>query len=93
MRTKYTWNPLKAELNKKNHEGVTFEEASTVFDDPMVEILPDLEHGEVRAVALGMSSHARVLYVVHIEIKDGHIHIISARKATKHERKRYEEGQ
>jgi len=92
MSRQFTWDARKAVANKQKH-GVTFEEARTVFADPLVEVEPDWASGEPRAVALGMSAFARVLFVVHVELDGDTTRIISARKATRHERKRYEEGQ
>lgn len=92
MSRQFTWDARKAAANKEKH-GVTFEEARTVFSDPLVELQADWANGEARAVAIGMSSSVRLLYVVHVELDGDTTRIISARKATRHERKRYEEGQ
>lgn len=90
--TRFEWDPVKAQANRAKH-GVTFEEAATVFSDPLVLLQVDLEHGEARQVAIGQSRFsARVLFVVHIEVEDGVIRIISARKATKHEKRSYEDA-
>jgi uncharacterized DUF497 family protein len=65
----------------------------TVFTDPIGLVLDDVEHGEGRYGLIGMSENQRVLYVVHVETTPKETRIISARKATSHERRRYEEGE
>jgi uncharacterized protein len=86
------WDDRKAELNRKKH-GVTFEEASTVFADSLSLTIPDPLHseGEDRFVIVGRSEKQRVLVVVHTE-RGETIRLISARQATAHERRSYEEG-
>ena len=91
LRGRFTWDPKKAAANERDH-GVTFDEARTVFSDPLAEYRADWEHAEARLIALGMSASERVLYVVHVELVGDTTRIISARKATRHERKRYEKG-
>jgi uncharacterized DUF497 family protein len=85
------WDPAKALLNRGKH-GVDFEEAATVFRDPLLLVLPDLEHSQVedRWVALGKSARQLLLVVVHTE-NERTIRIISARKAEPKERRRYEQ--
>lgn len=87
---KFTWDPNKAESNATKHR-VTFEEAVTVFEDPRVLLEEDGGSTENRFTAIGYSTHARVLYVVFLEFGASAVRIISARKATRHERKRYQE--
>ncbi len=87
----FTWDPRKAVSNKKKH-GVSFEEAATVFGDPLALAVEDAVEPE-RTLLLGMSERLRVLVVVHVELADETIRLISARRATSHERRRYEEGQ
>jgi uncharacterized DUF497 family protein len=89
----FEWDPKKATQNKKKH-GVSFEEASTVFNDPLSLRIPDPVHStpdEPRFVTVGQSSRGETLVVVHCERGDA-TRIISARKATRYERKAYEEG-
>ncbi len=88
MRIKWHWR--KAEDNIKWH-GVTFEEAATVFGDPLAEIEPDIGHSidEDRFLAFGTSEQGRLLVVVFTERGDT-IHIISAREMTPRERRDYE---
>jgi len=88
---RYTWDLRKAESNARAH-GVTFEEAATVFDDPNLYVDGQEHAGEHRLLALGYSSHARILYVVFVERRADEVRIISARKATRYERKIYEEA-
>lgn len=92
MSLKYEWDDTKAISNLKKH-GVTFEEACTVFSDTLSKTIPDPLHPgqEARFVTLGMSDQARLLVVVHTDHM-ACIRLISARRATIHERKRYEEG-
>jgi uncharacterized DUF497 family protein len=86
------WDPAKALLNLKKH-GVDFEEAATVFRDPLLLVQPDVEHsfGEERWVALGKSVRQLLLVVVHTE-NEQTIRIISARKAEPRERRQYEQS-
>ena len=87
----FTWDPRKAASNQKKH-GVSFEEAATVFADPLALAIEDELHKD-RTLLLGMSDRLRVLLVVHVEIDDDTIRLISARRATSHERRKYEEGE
>ena len=87
-----TWDPVKAAKNVAKHK-VTFEEAETVFADELAMWLADWEHGEMRLNVIGLSASGRHLFVVTIELDEDELHIISARKADRHERKRYQEGQ
>ena len=86
----FEWDPQKAESNIEKH-GVSFEEASTVFRDPLSITIGDPLHStdEQRMVQIGISHKNRLLVVVHTE-RSGNIRIISARKATKNERNNYE---
>jgi len=92
MAAGFEWDPDKAATNKRKH-GVSFEEAASVFFDPLSLTIPDPTHStdEDRFVILGESSRRRLLVVVHV-IRGGNIRIISARGATKRERSNYEEG-
>jgi uncharacterized protein len=92
MRLAFEWDNNKAKQNVKKH-GVSFEEASTVFGDPLARTIPDPLHSgeEDRFVHLGKSQRRRLLVVVFTERGDK-IRIISARAATRRERKHHEEG-
>lgn len=89
---KFEWDPIKAFSNEGKHD-VTFDEASTVFGDVLSLTGRDLEHSivEDRLITFGMSSYGRVLVVSHADRGDV-IHIISARIATRKEKRIYEEG-
>lgn len=84
-------DPVKAAHNLKKHK-VSFEEAASVFGDSMAYTFADPDHsaGEARWLTFGMSGKGRVLAVIHTE-RRGKIRLISARVATRHERKIYEE--
>ena len=86
----FEWNNQKALSNEQKH-GISFDEASTVFGDPLSLTIHDPLHSEneERFVVIGTSHKNRVLIVVHTERGDD-IRIISARKATKNERLQYE---
>jgi uncharacterized DUF497 family protein len=86
----FTWDRGKAEQNVLAH-GVSFQEATTVFGDPLAGTIPDPDHSvaEERLVTMGYSSAGQLLVVCHTEQGDT-IRIISARRATSHERKDYE---
>jgi hypothetical protein len=87
-----TWDPRKAAANHRKHK-VSFEEASTVLADPLAITGADPDHsvGEVRWITFGLSNRRRLLAVAPTE-EDDTIRIISARAATRPERRLYEEG-
>lgn len=87
----FEWNPEKAEANLKKH-GVSFEEAETVFSDPLSLTVADPLHSdeESRFIITGFSDYQRQLIVVHTDRNDK-IRIISARLATPNERRKYEQ--
>ena len=91
MKPDFEWNPLKSERNVQKH-GVTFVEASSVFDDPVFITLLDDEHSddEERFITIGLSTSNRLIMVAHTE-RENRIRVISARKATKNEEKFYQE--
>ncbi|OLD27441.1 MAG: hypothetical protein AUJ04_04125 [Acidobacteria bacterium 13_1_40CM_3_55_6] len=88
---KFEWDPHTATLNLRKH-GVSFEEASTAFRDPLSVTASDLTHSstEYRFVTFGLSSKGRLLTISHTERGES-IRIITARPATRQERKIYEE--
>ena len=116
MSIRFEWDPKKAETNQAKHR-VSFEEAITVFADPLARIFPDKEHSvnELREIIIGHSAQHQLI-LVHFtgvdelrEIIIGHsarqqiilvnftgiddrVRIFSARKATRRERKDYEEN-
>ena len=89
---KFDWDPDKNKKNRQKHK-IWFEEAIQVFDDPRAQMFFDKEHSdhEDRFILLG-SSFSNVLVVIYCERKQSTVRIISARKATKKEIKKYEEG-
>lgn len=93
MAVRFEWDENKASSNLKKH-GVTFDEASTVFGNPLAVIFDDEGHSteEPREIIIGHSPAGSVLLVSFTERGKGLIRIISARKATKKERRDYEEN-
>ncbi len=87
---KFTWDPRKDRENQRKH-GVSFQEATTAFGDPLAGTIPDPDHsvGETRFLTIGYSSADRLIVVSHLEEGDN-FRIISAREANAHERKTYE---
>jgi uncharacterized protein len=92
MALRFEWDSRKALLNKRKH-GVTFEQASTIFGDPLSITIPDSAHsiGEDRFITIGTSANNKLIVVVHTD-HDEIIRIISDRKATAGERRQYEQG-
>ena len=88
----FQWNPDKASSNAEKH-GVSFEEAVTVFGDPLAVTIPDPDHSvnEFRFLTTGQSRLQRFLVVSHTE-REGEIRLISARLATRQEKRNYESG-
>ena len=89
---KFEWDPRKAEANLRKHE-VSFDEAVSVFLDPLAVSGPDPDHsiGEHRYITFGQSSLGRLLAVHHAH-RPGTIRLFSARRMTRSERKLHEEG-
>jgi uncharacterized protein len=90
---RFQWDPAKDRANRRKH-GVSFEEAETVFADEHALFIHDPDHSatEDRFVLLGLSVRLRVLLVVHsYRESEEVIRIISARRATRPERDRYDE--
>lgn len=87
----FEWNTKKAEANLGKH-GVSFEEAATVFGDPLAKIFYDEKHSdeEKREIIIGYSIEGRVLIICFTEREFDTIRIISARLATPKERRDYE---
>jgi uncharacterized DUF497 family protein len=85
----FEWDPNKAETNRKKH-GIDFADAVIVLEDPQAITRDDPDHGESRHITIGMDASGRILVVVYTWREDV-IRIISARKATNYERKKYEE--
>jgi uncharacterized DUF497 family protein len=92
MKYNFDWDDEKAKTNLKKHR-VDFDEASTVFGDPLFISFLDEEHsiGEERFITIGLSIKKRLLIVAHTERAE-RVRIISARKATKNEENFYSEA-
>jgi len=93
---KFSWDPQKAESNKLKH-GITFEEASEIFDDPLHISILDVRYSyfEERWITMGLSGCRKLIVTAYLffdEEGESHIRIISAREAGVHERRQYEEG-
>ena len=90
---KFSWDPRKADSNFRKH-GVAFDEAITVFSDPLAFIFDDMIHSEEehREIIIGYSALSRLVLVCFVERSEDTIRIISARRATKAEIKDYEEN-
>ena len=92
MALRFEWDGAKARSNWEKH-GVSFEEAATIFGDPLSLTVSDPDHSETeeRYISMGASAASRVLVVSHTDRADV-IRLISARPATPRERRTYEEG-
>jgi uncharacterized DUF497 family protein len=99
VRIEFDWDPAKAVSNAAKHDGVTFEEAMTVFLDPLARTIMDPDHsaGEERWVTLGEASAGNLLVVVHtwreIDPDRAAVRIISARRPTRHEARQYRDDE
>ena len=89
----YECDPAKAKRNLREH-GVSFEDAATVFLDPLAMTYPDPDHSdeEDREITIGYSTNQRLLFVSHVQRRN-HTRLISARETTRRERKQHEEGE
>jgi uncharacterized protein len=92
MSLKFEWDPRKAVSNFSKH-GVSFQDALTAFADPLARIFDDEDHSikEQREIIIGHSAKERLL-VVCFTARGESVRILSARKATRRERKEYEEN-
>jgi len=88
----FEWDPKKADTSKRKH-GVTFQEGTSIFGDPLAITFPDPDHSEHedRSITFGLSAQKRLLVVSHVD-RENKTRIISARLMTRKERKIYEEG-
>jgi len=87
---RFEWDPDKAASNKRKH-GVTFTEAAECFEDPLALVVDDPKD-PARQILIGTSRTHRLVVTVYVERDVAVIRIISARLATTHERRNYEEG-
>jgi uncharacterized protein len=85
---KFEWDSKKAKSNVVKHS-VSFDEAKTAFDDVFAAYYADRQFDD-RFIVIGFSAKQRILYVVYASVVDNVIRIISARKATSHEKTRYQ---
>jgi uncharacterized DUF497 family protein len=90
---RFEWDPTKAASNIRKH-GVSFDEAVTVFKDPLAFIFDDMAHSEqeYREIIIGTSALQRMILVCFVERLEDVVRIISARPATRQEIKDYEEN-
>ncbi len=86
----FVWDSAKAAANETKHEGVTFEQGATVFFDPFFSMVEATRNEEERFAVIGYDGVGRLLFVVHVEVEDEAIRIISAHRATTEERRIYE---
>ena len=97
MRLIFEWDKKKAKANLQKHK-ISFDEAKTLFNDPLLLTIPDEYHAdnEERYLSIGLSAYGNILVIVHTERRETEelliIRIISCRKATASERRSYEEG-
>lgn len=87
----FEWDPRKADINLQKH-GISFQEAATVFGDPLSVTVddPDHSHQEDRYITIGWSNRRKLLIIAHTE-RPNSIRLISARELTPSEKKAYEE--
>ena len=91
----FEWDATKAASNQRKH-GISFDQAATVFRDPLMVSIPDEEHNETeeRWITMGQAENSKLLLVVHtyleISANAANVRMISARSATKHEQRQYE---
>jgi uncharacterized DUF497 family protein len=92
MSLRFEWDEDKNKANRKKH-GIWFETAKNAFDDPYGRLLVEDTSAEDRFILIGASADFSLLIIVHLyKENDEVIRIISARRATKNERRFYEEG-
>ena len=86
----FIWDQNKARENPRLHGGITFEQAAEAFFDPFLKVVDASRNDEARDAIIGMDTRWNLLFVVHIELEEEAIRIISAREATRKERIDYE---
>ena len=97
MQFRFEWDDVKAGSNRRKH-GIAFPLAATVFLDPLMVSIPDADQStqEERWLTLGQASNGSLVVVAHtyreVDTREITVRIISARPATKHERRQYEES-
>jgi uncharacterized DUF497 family protein len=94
----FEWDPAKAASNLRKHN-VSFELAATVFQDPFMKSIVDRDHSEFeeRWITIGLTRHGRLLVVSHTSVQTSSdetaVRLISARPATRNERRQFELGE
>ena len=86
----FIWDENKARENPRYHDGITFEQAAEAFFDPFLKVVDASRNEEARDAIIGMDTRWNLLFVVHIELEEDAICLISTRKATRKERDDYE---
>lgn len=86
----FLWDASKAAANPIHHDGITFEQAATVFFDPLFRLVDASRNDEARYAVIGYDETGRLLFVVHVELTNEAIRLISARRATNEERRAHE---
>ena len=86
----FVWDVKKARSNYSKHK-VTFEQAAEAFFDPFLRVIDASATEEARDAIIGMDAWWNLLYVVHLEVEDDRLRIVSARRATLHDRRLYED--
>jgi hypothetical protein len=98
LRYTFEWDPIKAKENLRKHR-VSFEQAAELFLDPLAVSIIDEEHSETeeRWVTIGRDTRGKTLILVHtfapLSAVEWKVRVISARKATRHETRQYEENE
>jgi len=87
---RFIWDENKAWVNLRQHDGIAFEQAAEAFFDPFLKVMDASRNEEARDAIIGMDTRWNLLFVVHIELEEDAIRIISARKTTRKERADYE---
>ncbi|MCP4601607.1 MAG: BrnT family toxin [Proteobacteria bacterium] len=85
----FVWDRTKAGKNVEKH-GVSFQQAASAFFDPFLRVVDSSPEEEDRDAIIGMDENWDLLFVVHIIVEDSRVRIVSARKATRSERRDYE---
>jgi hypothetical protein len=93
VKLSFEWDPAKAASNYSKHR-ISFEEASSVFFDPLALIFADPNHSfeEQREIIIGLSSRRRLLLVSFKQVDSSRVRIISARQTTRHEKNDYQDN-
>ena len=86
----FIWDEHKAQENPRHHEEITLKQATETFFDPFLKVVDASRNEEARDAIIGMDTRWNLLFVVHIELEEDAIRLISARKATRKERDDYE---